>query len=78
MTFFDFYSFVGIGIRFAILELKLTFANLLLKYRFVPSPKTEMGSIECVYKTVSMEPKNGVHIKAIPIESVIAQKARGF
>lgn len=46
-----------IGMRFALVEIKLVIAKLLLNYRLLPGPRTEMGDISVDYKAVTMTPK---------------------
>ncbi|RWS21997.1 cytochrome P450 3A8-like protein [Leptotrombidium deliense] len=53
-----------VGMRFAMCEMKLTLAKLLLKYRFEPGLRTEVGEITVKYKVSVMCPKN-VYVKAI-------------
>ena len=52
-----------VGMRFALLEMKLALAKLLLKYRLVSGPKTEIGEITRWFKPFLISPKNGVHVK---------------
>ena len=56
-----------VGMRFAFFEMKLCLAKLLLKYRLVPGPNTEIGELRTVCKLVSLAPKYGVLVKAITI-----------
>ncbi|CAG2112810.1 unnamed protein product [Medioppia subpectinata] len=58
-----------IGMRFALLEMKLSMAKLLNQYAFIPSPNTELGDIQRDFKVISMTPKNGVFTKAVDISS---------
>ncbi|KAI1288485.1 Cytochrome P450 3A11 [Halotydeus destructor] len=57
-----------IGMRFAILEAKLCLARLLHSVKLVSGPRTEIGSIAIDYKPFTMCPKNGVFVKAIPVQ----------
>ncbi len=56
-----------IGMRFAMLEIKLALSQLLIKYKLVPSEKTELGDITRDFKVITMTPKYGVFTKAISI-----------
>lgn len=56
-----------IGMRLALLEAKLAIAKILVKFRFERGPKTEVGEIDIEYKVISMAPKNGVYVKAVPL-----------
>lgn len=56
-----------IGIRFALLEAKLSVANILLKFRLEPGPHTEIGDVELDFKIISLTPKKGIFVKAIPL-----------
>lgn len=56
-----------IGMRFALLEIKLTLSKLLLKYRLERGPKTEIGDLVIDYKILTETPKNGVFVKAIKL-----------
>jgi hypothetical protein len=53
--------------RFAMLEIKLALSQLLIKYKLVPSEKTELGDITRDFKVITMTPKYGVFTKAISI-----------
>lgn len=57
-----------VGMRFALLETKLVLSRLLFAYRLEPGPRTEIGDIERSFKPITMTPKNGVFVKAIPIQ----------
>ena len=56
-----------IGMRFALLEIKLTLSRLLVKYKLISSQNTELGDITRDFKTISMTPKHGVRLKAVKI-----------
>ncbi|XP_054167645.1 cytochrome P450 3A24-like [Oppia nitens] len=58
-----------IGMRFALLEIKLTIAKLLIKYKLIESNNTELGDIQRDFKTISMTPKTGVFTKAVLIST---------
>ncbi|CAG2108421.1 unnamed protein product, partial [Medioppia subpectinata] len=51
-----------IGLRFALFEAKLCLAKLLLNYRLIPGPKTEMGKLTTECKVLTSTPK---HARAI-------------
>lgn len=53
--------------RFAYMELQLTLAKLILKYRFEPGPSTEK-QIETVETFAALSPKNGVFCKITKLE----------
>ena len=57
-----------IGMRFALLEIKLALSKLLYQFRLVPCEKTELGDISREFKIISMTPKNGVFAKALIID----------
>lgn len=59
-----------IGMRFALLEIKLALSVLLYNYRLVASEKTELGDISREFKIISMTPKNGVFVRAVKLEAV--------
>lgn len=52
--------------RFAQLEIKLTIARLLHKYRLLPGPSTEK-ELTVEYKPITQTPKNGVWVRAVPV-----------
>ncbi|CAG2118589.1 unnamed protein product [Medioppia subpectinata] len=56
-----------IGLRFALFEAKLALAKLLLNYRLIPGPKTEMGALTTDIKIITLTPKNGVYVKAVKL-----------
>jgi cytochrome P450 family 3 subfamily A len=56
-----------IGMRFALLEIKLALSQLLIKYKLVPSEKTELGDITRDFKVITMTPKYGIFTKAISL-----------
>lgn len=55
-----------IGMQFGLMELKLTVAKLLLKYKLEPGPSTEK-QIQTIESTIMLTPKNGVYCKATKI-----------
>ena len=58
-----------VGLRFALMEAKLTVARLIHQYKLLPGPRTEkFDSLEIAYKPITMCPKNGVFVKAVPLE----------
>lgn len=52
--------------RFAQMEIRLTLARLLSKFRLVPGPSTEK-ELTVAYKFITETPKNGVWVKAVPV-----------
>jgi hypothetical protein len=57
-----------VGLRFALLEAKMTIARLLKSYKLIPGPRTEIGiDIQVEFKPISMTPKNGVFVKVVKI-----------
>ncbi|XP_054156812.1 cytochrome P450 3A9-like [Oppia nitens] len=56
-----------VGIRLAYFEIKLCLAKLLFNYRLEPGPRTELGNITVKTRIISMNPKNGVFLKAIKL-----------
>jgi cytochrome P450 family 9 len=56
-----------IGSRFALLEMKILFFNLLAKFDLVPIDKTEIP-IKISPKHVALRPKNGFHLGFKPRE----------
>ena len=57
-----------VGLRFALMEAKLTVARLLREYKLVPGPRTEkFDSLDISYKPVTMSPKNGIYVKVLPL-----------
>lgn len=61
---------ICIGMRFALLEAKMAIANILLKYQLKPGHKTQLGNkLQIEYKPISMVPKDGVHVRLIPINN---------
>ncbi|KAH9390419.1 Thromboxane-A synthase [Tyrophagus putrescentiae] len=57
---------LSIGMRFAQMEIRLTLARLLSKFRLVPGPSTEK-ELTIDYKFITETPKNGVWVKAVPV-----------
>lgn len=57
-----------IGMRFAILEIKLTLARLLTEYRLEAGPNTEIDSLKLTYKPIVMTPAKGIFVRAVPVE----------
>ena len=58
-----------IGMRFALLEIKLTLSKLLIQYKLIASENTELGDITRDFKVISMTPKYGVFAKAVKISN---------
>lgn len=56
-----------IGMRLALLEMKLALAKMLVKFRFEKGPKTEVDNLAIQYKPVLMAPKNGIYVKLVPL-----------
>ena len=50
-----------IGMRFALIEVKLTLVKLLRKYKFVRSPETQVPLD--VVAGITLSPKDGVHLR---------------
>ncbi|KAJ6641019.1 Cytochrome P450 3A24 [Pseudolycoriella hygida] len=58
---------VCIGIHFALVELQLILAHLILRYRFEPTAQTS-ERIEITESNITIYPKNGVNCKVVKIE----------
>ena len=56
-----------VGMRFAMLEVKMALANILIKYRLEPGPRTQHGDIKLRYSPLLMGPANGIFIRAVPL-----------
>lgn len=56
-----------VGMRFALLEIKLAVSHVLTKFRLEPGPRTERGEITRNYKMFLVGPKNGIFVKAVPL-----------
>lgn len=57
-----------VGLRFALMEAKLTIARLLHTYKLIPGARTEaFEKLEIAYKPVTMNPKNGVFVKVVKL-----------
>jgi len=56
-----------IGMRFALLEIKLALAKLLIKFKLEAGPNTEIGVKSRVFKGNLIQPKNGVKLRAVPL-----------
>ncbi|KAI1298150.1 Thromboxane-A synthase [Halotydeus destructor] len=56
-----------VGLRFAMLQLKLVMAELLLRYNFTAGPSSEIGQLQTYEKLTVMAPRNGVKVKLVPI-----------
>lgn len=57
-----------IGMRFALLEVKMAVANLLLKYELKACAKTQLAQdLELQWKPISLVPKHGVFVKLQPL-----------
>ncbi|KAI1283231.1 Cytochrome P450 3A24 [Halotydeus destructor] len=56
-----------IGMRFAMLEMKLALSKLLTTYRLEAGPSTEIGSLALTYRRALMSPTNGVHVRLVAI-----------
>lgn len=53
-----------VGMRFALLEIKLVLAKLLLSYRIFPSSQT---SLDVDYKVSVTAPKSGMSVRLVPL-----------
>lgn len=58
---------ICIGMRFAMLEMKLTFVRLLQEFRLVPNEKTPSFPIELTFKSGTMSPEQEIIFKLEPI-----------
>ena len=58
-----------VGLRFSYMETNLILANLLRKYRILPGPSTEHGTIETKEFFSTRIPKNGVFCKLVPLSN---------
>lgn len=56
-----------IGMRFAYMELQLTLAKLLLKFKFEPGPSTEKN-IKTTETFATLIPKNGVFCRVSEVD----------
>ncbi|XP_035221635.1 cytochrome P450 3A24-like isoform X2 [Stegodyphus dumicola] len=56
-----------VGMRFALMEAKLALARLLSKYKLKPCAETDNEPITLKIATISINPKKGIHLKAIPL-----------
>ena len=57
-----------IGLRLAMLEIKLTLSNLLSKYELVPSPNTFIDELPIDHYRSLQRPKKGVIVKVVAID----------
>ena len=58
-----------VGIRFALLEIKLALAKLLIKFKLEASPNTEIGTKSHAYRANIIQPKNGVFVRVVPLSN---------
>ncbi|CAN8003446.1 unnamed protein product [Ixodes pacificus] len=56
-----------IGMRFAQMEIRFTFAHILRKYRLVPTETTEKDPPNLDMNPLVLRIKGGVHVKAVPL-----------
>ncbi|CAG2112282.1 unnamed protein product [Medioppia subpectinata] len=61
-----------IGLRFALFEAKLCLAKLLLNYRLIPGPKTEMGKLTTECKVLTSTPKHVIRANTPTIIAIMA------
>ncbi|GBM45527.1 hypothetical protein AVEN_210251-1 [Araneus ventricosus] len=56
-----------VGMRFALMEVKLALARLLSKYQLQPSSKINTRVPQLKFKFLTMNPKHGTWVKAVPL-----------
>lgn len=56
-----------IGIRFALVEMKIILVKMLRKYRLEACGKSEIGDIKLDYSVFLDRPANGIYVRAIPL-----------
>ncbi|EEC02685.1 cytochrome P450, putative [Ixodes scapularis] len=56
-----------IGMRFAQMEIRFTFAHILRKYRLVATENTEKDPPKIDMNPLVLRIKNGVNVKAVPL-----------
>lgn len=57
-----------LGMRFALMEAKLTVARILSEYHILPGPRTEpFYDLDMEYKPITQNPKNGIFVTAVKL-----------
>ncbi|GBM55862.1 hypothetical protein AVEN_2562-1 [Araneus ventricosus] len=56
-----------VGMKFAFMEVKLALARLLSKYQLEPCFKIDMRDPQLKFKFLTMGPKHGTWMKAVPL-----------